>query len=141
MQYLNEVKQLVNRLGGEGRFQNDEYVAGDISPTFAGMLVAEARAFGRPDLVLGDAPSSECHVNSMKYVMGHGGELWSGFALSGGVWRVHSWVVKNSEVIEPTPHARERYVGIAITTEERVRACFPTTTARRSSRASRRRSS
>ena len=123
-QYLRKVQQTVRRLGGKGEFQRAEHVKDQIGPTFAEMLLTDASASGPPTLVLTDAPARGCHENSMKYVMSIGGELWSGFALNDGVWRVHSWVVKDGAVIEATPEARERYVGIAVSTPERAAACF-----------------
>lgn len=124
MNYLKRLQRTVEQLGGAGRFQREEYVRQNVSRKFAEMLLA-AKAFGPPTEVLTDAPASGCHVNSMNYVMSNGGELWSGFALNDGIWRVHSWVVQDRDVIEATPFACERYVGIAINTPERVAASFP----------------
>ena len=48
--------------------------------------------------------------------------MWSGFALSEGIWRVHSWCVKDGKLIETTTFAHEKYVGIALDTVERCEA-------------------
>ncbi|MEI9941978.1 MAG: hypothetical protein WDO69_32595 [Pseudomonadota bacterium] len=125
MKYLDELKHAVVRIGGDGRFQIDEYLTENITPLFAEMLLSEAALFGPPTTVLTDAPARGCHENCLNYVMSKGGDPWSGFALNAGVWRVHSWVVENGAIVEASPFACERYVGVAINTRERVAACFP----------------
>lgn len=124
MTYLGKLKKAVRRLGGKGRFQIDQYLAECVSQDMAEQLIANAEVLGPPVTVLIEEEPGQCHANSMKYVATKGGTLWSGFALGEGVWRVHSWVVKDGAVIEATPFACERYVGIAVNSLERVFACY-----------------
>jgi hypothetical protein len=118
------MKGRIRRLGGRGRFQRPDVVKLQVSPEFAEILANEATGARGTDVVLTEVRPSACHESSMNYVMQHGGDLWSGFALNDQVWRVHSWVVKDGQVIETTPIAREAYVGAAINSVERAVACF-----------------
>jgi hypothetical protein len=41
----------------------------------------------------------------------------TGYALSGGLWRQHSWGLEGDRVIEPTA-PREKYFGFVLTEDE-----------------------
>lgn len=59
--------------------------------------------------------SSDCHKNSAKLWKEENADISTGFSLSeDGLWRLHSWAVKNRKIIETTV-PREIYYGVVLT--------------------------
>ncbi len=125
--FVAAVKRMVVTKAGPGRFQTDATIVEDISPVFARLLAKSGKTFRRADEVLKGGGSSDCHNGSMRYVKAYdGATLWSGLALTRGMWVVHSWVMDDDDgdLIETTPFARDRYFGVAIDTQAKFKACY-----------------
>jgi hypothetical protein len=62
---------------------------------------------------------NRCHANSARIWAGDSVKyrLVTGFALGGGCWRQHSWVLAGS-VIHETTAVNEKYFGVVLTDEE-----------------------
>ena len=67
------------------------------------------------DIKLKKMEQSQCHINSLKlFKKGKINEMHTGYALSqDGLWRYHSWGLKNNKVIETT-EPRIAYFSIMI---------------------------
>ncbi len=82
---------------------------------FVNILLENGREYSTANIELHEGGRNECHENSEQLAMTKEDYhlATTGYALSTGVWRPHSWVydVKNKIILETTL-ARERYFGI-----------------------------
>jgi hypothetical protein len=81
-------------------------------------IVAAGQLFDCP-VRLKRGRAHRCHVNAARLWARdpHACRLMTGYALSGGCWRSHSWVAAGGRILETTTKA-ERYFGIALTDAE-----------------------
>ena len=78
-------------------------------------LLASARVFGSAhESVAGQ--DNDCHANvAGLWVRGQVAAIGTGYALSeDGLWRQHSWGLRESGVVVETTYQRVRYVGIQV---------------------------
>ena len=59
---------------------------------------------------------NRCHMNSSKFFFS-GEKVVTGYALSGGIWRQHSWGFKDDVILETTVKA-EKYYGVILQGKE-----------------------
>jgi hypothetical protein len=109
---LTKLKQHLLGQGGRN-FQRNDFIAAQITPKMVKNLLAEGAFRAGRGAELCKMETSECHENARLLAHRADTELWFGFALSGGVWRIHSWCVRGHQIIETTD-PRETYFGIHI---------------------------
>lgn len=83
-------------------------------------MVTKGSVIEPTNIVIIEGQTSECHQNSALLYQNNKSvtEIGTGWALSeDGLWRQHSWVMKNSELIETTIK-RTKYYGILLKNTE-----------------------
>ena len=69
-------------------------------------------------------PANRCHFNAAKlFLTGQAAKVVSGFALSEGLWRSHTWVVNSRGRIVETTEPREVYFGAVLELKEILLEC------------------
>lgn len=68
--------------------------------------------------------ANRCHFNAAKlFLAGRAAKVVSGFALSGGLWRSHTWVLNSRGRIIETTEPREAYFGAVLEPKEILLEC------------------
>jgi hypothetical protein len=68
--------------------------------------------------------AKRCHFNAAKlFLTGRAPKVESGFALSGGLWISHTWVLNAKGRIIETTEPREAYFGAVLEPKEILREC------------------
>jgi hypothetical protein len=68
--------------------------------------------------------ANRCHFNTAKlYLTGQAAKIVSGFALSEGLWRSHTWVLNSRGRITETTELREFYFGTVLEPKEILPEC------------------
>lgn len=95
-------------------FQVDGFLVKELKPDECQELVHEGRFFDGPARSVPGEPN-QCHENARALVAANPAwSLWTGFALSEGCWRVHSWARDAEGHLIETTLPRESYFGIAV---------------------------
>ncbi len=86
----------------------------DPEPDLDDLLASAVTFAGEHESVAGK--DNDCHANvAALWVWGQVPEIGTGYALSeDGLWRQHSWGLRESGVVVETTYARLRYVGIRV---------------------------
>jgi hypothetical protein len=81
-------------------------------------LISRGKLF-KNKIILKQMDFSHCHENAAKlWFKNKNLKIVTGWALSDdGLWRQHSWILKNNTIIETT-EIREKYFGVILTEEE-----------------------
>lgn len=111
---MRQLREKLLSLGGKNVVFFDDNLLADL-------LVERGRVYdGAARLILG-APNA-CHLNAQLLVLENPNRYLyaTGYALSGGLWRMHSWVLvqkpRKYVIVETTDH-RELYYGIDMPAE------------------------
>jgi len=88
-------------------------MAPQVPPGLCKNLLANGTFIAGRDVVLVQMQLRACHENAAKLARRKGVELWTGFGLEGGVWRVHSWCVEAKRILETTL-VHELYYGVPV---------------------------
>jgi hypothetical protein len=107
---LTALKKHILTHGGK-RFQSDDFIAAEITPDQTAHLMKKGTFRSGKGAQLIQQEKSKCHENAFLLAHDEGMELWTGFALIEGIWRVHSWCVRNNQIIE-TAVLQEQYFGV-----------------------------
>ena len=112
------IKARLLKLGGRG-FQFDWVLEQELSEELIASLLRHGEAFPGSIARLVPGRVSSCHDNAAAFVRANPAWFnYFGFALSGGVWRVHSWAIytdgpRITRGAETTV-LRERYFGVPV---------------------------
>jgi hypothetical protein len=69
--------------------------------------------------------ANRCHFNAAKLLLtGQAARIVSGFALSDGLWRSHTWVLNSLGRITETTEPREVYFGTVLKQKEILLQCM-----------------
>jgi hypothetical protein len=109
---LTQLKKHLLKRGGKS-FQRNDYLALQIDPVAAAMLIADGTFRAGTNLIYQEMEPSACHQNALIAACCEGVELWRGFGLSEDLWAFHSWCVFNGRIIETT-REREIYFGVHV---------------------------
>jgi hypothetical protein len=109
---LTELKKRILKKGGQ-HFQRNAWIAPQVPPGCCKRLLIDGRFIAGSDAILHRMRMRGCHENARRLASRKGVELWTGFGLLEGCWRVHSWCVEAKRVVETTM-LHELYYGIPV---------------------------
>lgn len=99
-------------------------------------LLSEGRLMNPSTVeVISAGEMSQCHRNCAQIFLARDEnfedsdkvEIGSGWGLSGGMWRQHTWLVINDDKIIETTVERDKYYGITLEGEEAEKFAFKNT--------------
>jgi hypothetical protein len=110
---LAQLKEQLLGHGGTG-FQADGVLVEDLNPDLIAKLLKQGRVFAGNEAKMHMMVPSECHSNALLLAARGGAQWWTGLALShDGIWRIHSWAIRNNRLFETTA-LREKYYGVRV---------------------------
>ncbi len=108
------LKELLLLLGGE-RFQVDWFLEKELEPAMTELLTEHGEILDGREAAMERMGRSSCHENVMQLAKKDGYSAWFGLALSDdGIWRVHSWAIKEGGRVVETTEPRDIYYGLRV---------------------------
>lgn len=107
---LTKLKKRLLKKSGK-HFQRNDFLSQELDKKFTGLLLLSGVFKSGRTAIAVSLERNKCHWNALAYAKARGAQFWSGLALSGGIWRVHSWCMEKDKVVETTQQQR-LYFGV-----------------------------
>lgn len=111
-QRLSELADRLSAIGGQTVVVPPDNP--DLVEVELGHLLDAGRPYDPANATLEAGEPSECHANVARLWRAGRGSICTGYALSNGRWRSHSWIAARDGAIIETTEPRDAYYGIEL---------------------------